>query len=160
MKKRLGGITTSTTDENTNYLYLSGLLKEKYGPFYDRLVPVLEKNHIGYGLLPDTKDVWVKDFMPVQIAEERYIQFMYEPDHLMKYKKYRATISDAAGICGAVGVVAVKSDLVLDGGNLVRCGSKAILTSKIFRENPRCTETELLQPLRESIENRRERGVY
>ena len=46
---------------------------------------------------------------------------------------------------------AVKSDIVLDGGNLVRCGSKAVLTSKIFRENPRCTETELLHTLEELL---------
>jgi agmatine deiminase len=48
-------------------------------------------------------------------------------------------------------VTAVKSDIVLDGGNLVRCGSKAILTSKIFRENPRYGETELLRTLEELL---------
>jgi len=151
MKKRLGGVTTTATDENANFLFLSGLLKEDYGPFYDRLIPVLERNHIAYGILPDTKDVWVKDFMPVQVAEERYIQFRYEPDYLVKYKKYRATISDPARICGAIGMTAVKSDIVLDGGNLVRCGSKAILTSRIFRENPRYGETELLRVLEELL---------
>ena len=142
----------SASDENTNFLYLSGLLKEKYGPFYERFIPILEKNRIDFGFLPNTKDVWAKDFMPIQVAKGRFIQFRYEPDYLVKCKKFRATISDVADICGAIGVTATKSDIVLDGGNLVRFGRKAILTSKIFKENPGYTETGLLRTLEELLQ--------
>jgi agmatine deiminase len=152
MRRRPGGCTTAASDENTNFLYLSGLLKTKYGPFYERLIPVLEKNRIDFGFLPNTKDIWAKDFMPVQVAKGRFIQFRYEPDYLVKDNKHRATISDVTGICGSIEVTAVKSDIVLDGGNLVRFGRKAILTSKIFKENPGYTEKRLIRMLEELLQ--------
>lgn len=140
------------SDEKTDYLYLAdSLKKKKYKPFLERLIPVLNGNGVDYGFLPGTKDIWAKDFMPVQVAEDRYLQFRYEPDYLMKHKKWRATISDATGICRVIGVTPVKSDIVLDGGNLVRFGRKAVMTRKIFRENPGFTETGLLSALMELL---------
>jgi agmatine deiminase len=142
----------TTTDENTNFLYLSERLKTGYRPFHDRLVPVLEKNGIDFDHLPKTKDIWAKDYMPVQIEKDRFIQFRYAPDYLVKYKKYKDMISDGAAVCGAIGVAAVKSDIVLDGGNFVRSGGRAILTSKIFKENPGYAETELFRKLEELLQ--------
>ena len=104
MRRRLARITLAVSDEKTNFLYLSGLLKTKYGPFYKRRIPVLEKNHIDFGFLPNSKDMWAKDYTPIQVTKDRFIQFRYEPDYLVKHKKYKGTISDVTEIRGAIGV--------------------------------------------------------
>ncbi|MBK9357023.1 MAG: peptidylarginine deiminase-like protein [Bacteroidales bacterium] len=60
------------TDAETNFVYFSGLLKEKpkYQDFNNRLMDVLKKHSISYSYLPGTRDIWCRDYMPVQVERE------------------------------------------------------------------------------------------
>ena len=65
--------------------------------------------------------------MPVQVSANRLVQFVYNPDYLQP-KKYRSTISDVNTICNKMGLYPVKSNIVLDGGNVIRLRNKVIMT--------------------------------
>ena len=66
--------------------------------------------------------------MPILLDDGHLISYDYDPDYLKdeKYSHLRTKIQPLKEYI----------NLVLDGGNLVRLGGKAIMTDKIFIENP------------------------
>jgi agmatine deiminase len=115
-----------TTDSYTNFLYLADTLPKKYSIFYQQFEKVLDHCGIKFNLLPQTKDVWAVDYMPIQIDKAKFIQFVYNPDNLRDTKKWSKTISDVDSICYAINISRQKSKIVLDGGNVVRMTDKVI----------------------------------
>ena len=45
----------------------------------------LEENGIAYGLLPNTKDIWARDYMPAY-SNGHYVSYVYNPDYLQNEK--------------------------------------------------------------------------
>ncbi len=74
-------------DEKTNSLYLADCLPKKQPKFFQRFEKILIDCNIQYSFLPNTKDIWAVDFMPVQISKDEFVQFTYNPDYLQP-KKY------------------------------------------------------------------------
>jgi len=138
-------------DVQTNKLFLANCLLKKYPDFFSDLEKVLQKCELEYTLLPNTKDIWARDYMPVQIGESQFIQFSYDPDYL-RTKKGLKTISDVDGICNAIKLERINSDLVLDGGNVVKTHDAVLMCEKVFSENPRFERKVLEQKLRELFE--------
>lgn len=136
----------------TNFLYLADSLSKEFSEFYSAFEKLLLIHHIQFSLLPGTKDVWARDFMPIQIERNRFVQFSYQPDYLIKYKKWIKTISDVDQICEAIKIMPLKSTIKLDGGNVVRTKNKVILTDKIFSENPSISEKDLINELKNVLE--------
>lgn len=63
-------------------VYLSGLLEDQYPECFNRLISVLKKHGVDYRLLKGTKDIWCRDYMPIQTESGKLIQFRYEPSYL------------------------------------------------------------------------------
>jgi len=123
------------TDKETDFVYISDLLEDRCPEFYSQLLKRFERSHIKYGKLQETKDLWVRDFMPIQVRKDYFVRYKYDPDYL-RARKYRRTKSDSDQICEKMGIVPNRVTIVLDGGNVVRSKKKVILTTKIFKENP------------------------
>jgi len=129
----------------SNVIYFSGLVPQYHPDFLTRLSAVLENSGVKYGLLPNTKDIWCRDYMPVLIpagverafadVEDTFILFKYSPSYLQT-KKWRPTITDAVKVCQEIGIKPWIIDLVVDGGNIVRFGWKAVMTERVYQENP------------------------
>lgn len=47
----------------------------------------LERSNVKYQILPNTKEVWARDYMPLHIGKGRYITFNFAPDYLDIGKK-------------------------------------------------------------------------
>ncbi|WP_143961329.1 agmatine deiminase family protein [Litoribacter populi] len=139
-------------DDQTNFLYLADTLPKKYPTFFTRLEKTLLDCGIEYALLPGTKDVWAVDYMPIQIDTDRFVRFRSEPPYLTKYAVHRKTISDTAEICRQLGIAAVPSDIILDGGNVVKWSNQVIMTDRIFQDNPTYERKKLLSTLHELLE--------
>ena len=135
----------------TNYVCFSGLLLKRYPELFESLEAALERRDIPYGLITGTRDIWCRDYMPIQVAEDSFVQFKYDPRYL-RYKKYRHTITDVDGVCEAMGIKPVKSKIRLDGGNVVTSGSKVIITDRIFKENPNRGKKRLVEELKELLQ--------
>lgn len=138
-------------DSQTNTLYLADCLPTKHPKFFADFEAVLKKCGITFQILPDTKDIWAVDYMPVQVALEKFVQFIYNPDYLQS-QKWIKTISDVESICNSIKLNRIKSDIVLDGGNVTKTTDKVIMCDKIFIENPHYSRRQLLDKLRELFE--------
>lgn len=121
-------------------LCFSSLLKTDpaYKPAADNLFAALDLLHINYQLLSNTKDIWVRDFMPVKTRSGKYVSFRYEPSYLDgKYAHLKTDFCrDVSEQLSPTDIV--YSDLNLDGGNVVFSPSKqkAVVSDRIFSENP------------------------
>jgi agmatine deiminase len=137
-------------DNETNFLYLADSIQvKKYSTFLERFKKQLNKHSIPYDFLPNTKDIWAVDYMPIQIHKNDFIRFVYNPDYL---QKYRNLISDADSICNEINLVYKKSDVVVDGGNVVRTTDKVIMCDKVFKENSTINKGILIKQLLKSFE--------
>lgn len=135
-------------------LYLSSLLHDpKYYPAADNLFAALEGNGVPYTLLPSTRDIWLRDFMPVERRDGNYVSFRYEPSYLARYPHLRTDFRrDVSGQLPAFDRV-IYSDINLDGGNVVFSPSKekVIVSERVFAENPGWERGELVSKLKELL---------
>ena len=123
---------------------LSKLLFDNYPKEANNFADILNKHHIDYEVLENTKDIWARDFMPISLDNGTLVSYIYEPDYL-KDKKYihlKTTISFEKK----------HIDLVMDGGNFVRYKNKAIMTDKVFTENPSKTKNEIIEIIKSKCE--------
>ena len=138
-------------DHQTNFLYLADTLPTKYPDFYKRFETVLRKYDIRFDLLPGTKDVWAVDYMPIQTDRNKFVRFVYNPVYL-RAKKYQNTISDVDEICRVMGFETIKTDIILDGGNVVRWTNKVLMTDRVFKDNPTFERKTLIKALYELLQ--------
>lgn len=138
-------------DSETNFLYLADTLPKKFPLFYESLQSLLQIQEIEFALIPETKDIWAVDYMPIQVHNNKFIQFMYNPSYL-KAKKYQKTISNVDQICKHLNYNIFKCDIILDGGNVVKWKNKIIMTDRVFIDNPQYRKKELIYKLYEIFE--------
>ena len=125
-------------------VYLSELLKERFPDCFYRLTSILEKHNVEYRLLKGTKDIWCRDYMPIQTESGKLIQFRYDPSYLKGKKEWEDSRSDVSEVCRQNGFEPVFSTINLDGGNVLLCSGRAIVSDRIFSENPEYNDKEQL----------------
>lgn len=139
-------------DYGCNAVYFSEWLKKDYSDIYKGLVRILNKHNVAYDIIPNTKDVWCRDYMPLQLDKERYLCYEYKPDYLMKNANNRKYITDSLNVCRGMQLNIKKTPLIMDGGNVVKVGNKAIMTEKVFVDNPSMDEDMLKKQLEKQME--------
>lgn len=137
--------------EGSQVVYLSARLVSQYPETCKRLTDILNKHNIPFAFLEGTKDIWCRDYMPVQTPSGKLIQFRYEPSYLND-PKYSDSRSDVKHVDKVNGITPIFSDINLDGGNVVMYGNKAIITDRIFSENPEWPEENLIAELANLLE--------
>ena len=134
-------------------LYLSSLLQKNptYKPAADRLFAAFESAGIEYRLLDGTHDIWLRDFMPVQIRDGSYVSFRYEPSYLADIPKLKTNYKQ--DIASRFSFPVIYSDINLDGGNVVFSPSKekAIISDRILTENSVYTQAELIEIMEQQL---------
>ena len=145
------------TDNLTTAVYFSDLLPKKCPILNQHIAETLEENRIRYAYLSETKDIWCRDFMPIQIDEDRFVFYKYTPDYLQS-PYYRRIQTNPEKVLQApqnrleqVLQNAITTDLVLDGGNVVKCGETIVMTEKVFVENKDKTRTEVERILKDAF---------
>lgn len=121
-------------DYQTNMVYLAEGLKY-YKPVYTNLLKALEKEGIPYRFLPRTKSkkhIWARDYMPIQLEKDKFMVHEYSPDYLVGFEDY---IPNYEAIVKDLNLNCIVTDIDMDGGNVVKCGKKVIMTNKIIRGN-------------------------
>lgn len=121
-------------DIETNFVYLSDKLETRYSDFFKRFTSLLNDMDIEWGIIPHTKDIWVRDFMSIQIDKDHFIQYCYKPDYLQD-KKCLKLQSEPSLICESMNLDCIKTDIIIDGGNVTLCGNYIVMTLKVFSEN-------------------------
>ena len=119
---------------------LSKLLFEKYPNSAKKLVEIFDKNKIPFEEIENTKDIWARDYMPICLDDGTLVSYIYEPNYLKdeKYKELKTQITYEK----------YHLDLIIDGGNFVRYKNKAIMTDKVFKENPSKSKDEIISTIK------------
>ena len=65
------------TDSISIAVFFSDLLPKKCPILYKNLVDELGKENISYGLLKNTKDIWCRDYMPIQTDSNRFVLYRW-----------------------------------------------------------------------------------
>ncbi len=121
-------------DVETNVVYLSDKLQKKYSDFWGRLIRLFDEFGILWKIIPGTNDIWVRDFMPIQLSEKEFLLYQYEPDYLQD-RSYRKLKTDPSSVCSLLGIKCRPTKMIIDGGNITLCGDYVVMTDKVFTEN-------------------------
>ena len=141
------------TDFDTNKVYLAkGMISEKYVDATGYLLGTLHNQKVHWEFLPLTASpfhIWTRDYMPVQISRDKFVRFNYSPDYLKDSPEYKP---DTSTILSTLSLQVIDSDIIIDGGNVISCGDKVIMTDKILRENPHYERNVLIDTLSHLLE--------
>lgn len=141
-------------DHQTHTVFLSEWLSGECPTLYQNLELVFKEHGVDYKILANTNDIWCRDYMPIQTDENRFVSYKYNPDYLQPIHK-RRYITDAKKV-GNVDFLqqaeTVELDLVLDGGNVVKCGNKIVMTEKVFVENKEMSRNGVQRLLEEKFQ--------
>ena len=74
------------TDDQTNKVYFSEYLRAY--KCWKSIKEALLEHEINFEMLPGTKDIWVRDFMPIQKDVKSFIGYEYNPDYLKEEQQY------------------------------------------------------------------------
>lgn len=129
------------TDKDTNMVFFSKYLNRSTR---ESICNTLNHFKIKWAILPYTKDFWARDYMPIQVSKNQLIKYTYNPDYLQEYSKY---ITDSTNCCKELHQTILPTNIILDGGNVIKCTNSVIMTDKIFKENPHKKHAQLINEL-------------
>lgn len=138
--------------KEANKVYFSKKLHsdKRFTETYNALAKILEKHLIKHDFLEATKDIWCRDYMPIQIDKGKFVQFRYEPSYLKDDLELQ---SDPKEVCKANNINPQFTKINLDGGNVVNWTDRVIITDRVFTENPEYSrKTKLISEIEKLLE--------
>lgn len=138
------------TDNRTNKLYISSLIDRENGALDARVRSKLKLSILEFSpnceLLVNTRDVWARDYMPIQLTKDVFLGYTYNPDYLIDDSKCvtnwqlhnvhtqrQLVRNEHFDFC------VIQMPIILDGGNIVKAIVNnqpcIIMCDKILQEN-------------------------
>ena len=139
------------TDRLTDIVYFSEWALKDFSVPINNICKVLDKYGIEYEFLRHTKDYWCRDYMPIQVNENKFVQYTYAPDYLQN-EKDRKYITDPSAPLQDLNISTIKTNLIIDGGNIIKCPDKIIMTEKVFHENKNVPRNKVIAILEQLFE--------
>ncbi len=119
------------TDSDTNTIVVSALLETKFPRIFGKLKAIVETSGEKFHALPETHDIWCRDYFPIQRKRDSFVKYKYDPDYLKNDPQLITREIDFD--FGEADVTEMQ--LTLDGGNLMKGLDFVLLTEKVFSEN-------------------------
>ena len=137
-------------DWDTDTVIVSDLLQQRFPNIERDLRTILQKHDVLLLTVEGTKDIWIRDYAPLQIKRGQFVQFRYYPDYLRDDDEHTIT---KPSVFRSLPFIHSRrlSRLILDGGNVVASNRFAILTDKIYRENPKLSQSQIQSRLAEML---------
>ena len=129
-------------------VFVSDLLKVRHATLFAELRREFSRVGVPLREIEGTRDIWCRDYMPVAVDGGRFVQFRYAPDYLADAPELITPPEVAAGLVKTPR----QSELVVDGGNVVRRGRVAVVTERVFVENPALTQRAVIRQLSDDLE--------
>jgi agmatine deiminase len=136
-------------DEQANLVFVSDLLEARFPTLVDAFRRVLGDHRLDLRVIRGTRDIWSRDYMPIPVGTGEFVRFRYDPDYLRGHEDLITKPDDIDPIFDVRSCV--ESEILLDGGNVVRWGNRCIVTDKVFRENPGLGSQEVSNRLRDLL---------
>jgi agmatine deiminase len=118
-------------DYQTNTVYLADSLDEQE---LRKFKSFLESQSIIVKIINGTKDYYCRDYMPIQVDETAFVQFVFKPNYF-KPKDYKYITNTAAVHLTNDFFKFRYSNIILDGGNVVKWKDKVIISDKVYLDN-------------------------
>lgn len=139
------------SDSQTNIVYFSSLLPLQHPKFWEDLKAILDRYSVKYRWITYTRDIWCRDYMPIQVSENNFVQFRFFPDYYLDHEHIRyLTIQDEMDYSPAGNIH--YSKLIVDGGNIVSSSNKAFFTEKIFHANKNLERNTIKAKLKKELD--------
>ena len=134
-------------NNKVNKVYISSLIDSKFSGFdkqtRSNLKACIEAHCPNLDLLVNTKDVWARDYMPIQLTNKVYLGYTYKPDYLCDKDQNCVTNWQLHNVHpqnhNFDDFEVVQIPLILDGGNVVKAILKGkpcmIMCDKVLTEN-------------------------
>ena len=118
--------------------FSQGTIIPKLQDWFLQFEELLRLNNVKFHLLLETNDIWLRDFMPIQVGPDQFVQFSITKDYYYQNDRHKWT--NPAPICKSLGIYPIiptcnGQPIYLDGGNVIRGYGKAIITEKVFSDN-------------------------
>jgi len=77
------------SDNQANKVYFSELLKSdlRFKATCNEITKILDSYEVRCEFLDKTKDIWARDYMPIQVSENKFVEYRYDPDYLLSTEK-------------------------------------------------------------------------
>ena len=148
------------TDSITNTVFFSNLLPEKCPVLNAHIVDALRKRDIPFTYLKGTKDIWCRDYMPIQIEKDRFVFYRYTPDYLQDKRGLtlqtnpELVFQEESNELLRLLPMSMEEEVRFDGLHpiVVKCGDKVVMTDKVFVENKDKTPQEVQRQIEEAFQ--------
>ncbi len=140
------------TDQRTNFVYFSDPIRIRYKKEWGRIETILQKHSINYEFLHGTKDIWCRDYMPVQVSETEYIQFQYFSTYIRE-KKYQDERTIPEEVLEWKSFPIKSNEIILDGGNIVRSKNRVIISDRVYSDNRNWSRPILIKAIEELLQS-------
>lgn len=138
-------------ESETNKLFITDLLLNHHPTIAKTIIETCCMHNTEVSIINHANDYWCRDFMPLQINKNKFVQFVYDPSYY-KHKKYRHLKTDVEEHNNSLAGEIIFSDIVLDGGNICFYNHTAIISEKVFIDNPLYPKQTLIHELTNHLE--------
>jgi len=121
-----------------NKVYISEYLRNTYRgkPVYDDLKTLEKKGKITLAEIPNNKNEWCRDYMPVKGSNSQLTLFKYRPPYLIGSESNEKTIPDQKAIVTSIHpTYADLTEIIMDGGAIEIFEKKGIISDRVVSEN-------------------------
>jgi len=126
-------------DWKTNKVYYSFQSTYDFNPELRELRKYLKQNNFKYGHIAGTKDYFCRDYMPIQLTKNEFVQFKFQPDYLLNKVKSQIFVTDTNNVLKKNEFLRrlniINAEIILDGGNIIKSENKVIVTDKVAKDN-------------------------
>lgn len=138
-------------DHKTNLVYFSSLIQTLYKPEWARIESILKKHQIRYRFLHGTKSIWCRDYMPIPVVENDYVQFQYNSTYIRE-KKYIEEKTIPEEVAEWQSFKIRSTEIILDGGNVVRSKDKVIISDRVYSDNRKWSRPLLVKEIEKLLQ--------
>lgn len=138
-------------ESESNKLFITDLLLRHHPIIAKTITDTCDLHNTDVGIIYNAKDYWCRDFMPLQVNKNKFVQFVFDPTYY-KSKKYSHLKTDIKSLNHSFAGEVINSDIVLDGGNICCYNDIAIISEKVFRDNHLYNNTKLTSELSNLLE--------
>jgi agmatine deiminase len=117
-------------------VYIAACLKDRHPLVHLGLARALDDAGIPLVEVPGTGNIWIRDWAPMRMPSGKWVKFRTKAD-TKKYPFLHVTKDVWQSLVPCDGELVTKSDLILDGGNVVRSpdGQRVIMTEQTLYDN-------------------------
>jgi agmatine deiminase len=123
-------------DQHTNTVYFSNLLPEEYPNEFNELAQLIRETGYKVKLLIGGEDFFCRDYMPVQVADKDFVQFVFRPETYLKGEELSFLTDPYYVQLMTPDLIKPRySPIILDGGNVIKGEGKVIITERVLKDN-------------------------